>query len=109
MHYEEKLRTPGLPSLKNGYSEASSPLPATSRREEAEGCAGVFSLGTNDRTQRNSTDIHRRWFRLDTMRNFFILEVVKHYIRLSRVVVDATCLSAFKRNLDNALISIFYL
>ena len=36
-------------------------------------------------------------------KHFFTKSVVKHWNRLPREVVDAPCLSVFKRHLDNAL------
>ncbi|KFM11379.1 hypothetical protein AS27_13630, partial [Aptenodytes forsteri] len=42
-------------------------------------------------------------FRLDTMKKFFTVRVVRHQNRLPREVVDAPSLEAFKARLDGAL------
>jgi len=52
---------------------------------------------------RNGIKLCQGWFRLDIRRNFFTVRVVKHWNRLPREVVDAPCLSIFKRHLENAL------
>ncbi|KFR06346.1 hypothetical protein N306_04526, partial [Opisthocomus hoazin] len=42
-------------------------------------------------------------FRLDIMKKFFTMKVVKHWNRLPREAVDAPSLEVFKARLDRAL------
>jgi len=60
----------------------------------------IFSLASSDRTRGNGSKLREGKFRLDIRKPFFTERVVKH-----REVVDAPSLSAFKRPLDNALLS----
>ncbi|KFW04936.1 hypothetical protein N326_11296, partial [Eurypyga helias] len=54
----------------------------------------------------NCSKLHQGRFRLDTRNHFFTKRVVKHWSRLCRDMVNASCLSVFKRHLDNALNSV---
>jgi len=42
-------------------------------------------------------------FRLDMWKEFFTVSVVRHWKRLPREVVDATCLEMFKARFDGVL------
>ncbi|KFQ36174.1 hypothetical protein N332_09205, partial [Mesitornis unicolor] len=42
-------------------------------------------------------------FRLDIRKKFFIMQMVRHWHRLPREVVDAPSLEVFKARLDRAL------
>ena len=73
------------------------------RRGHGEGCANLFSLGSRDSTHGNGSKLHQGMFRLDIRKHFFTERVFKHWNRLPGDAVDASCLSGFKRHLDNAL------
>jgi len=47
--------------------------------------------------------LHQGTFRLDIRKHFFTEWVVRHWIRLPGLVLDAPSLSVFKRLSDNAL------
>ncbi|KFQ75873.1 hypothetical protein N337_09135, partial [Phoenicopterus ruber ruber] len=51
----------------------------------------------------NSFKLKESSFRLDIRKNLFMMRVVRHWNRLSRVVVDAPSLEVFKARLDRAL------
>jgi len=57
----------------------------------------------------NDSKHHQRRFRLDIWKHFFTKRVVKHRNRLPGEVIDAPCLSVFKRHFDNALNNVLYL
>jgi len=42
-------------------------------------------------------------FRLEIMKDFFVVQVVKYWNRLPSEMLDASCLSAFKRHFHNTL------
>ncbi|KAK4815952.1 hypothetical protein QYF61_010446 [Mycteria americana] len=85
MSYEEQLRTLGLSSLEKRRLRGDLiALYSFLRRGSGEGAVP-------------------KGFRLDIRKHFFTGRVIKHWNRLPREVIDAPCLSVFKRHLDNAL------
>ena len=104
MSCEEQLRALGLTSLEERRLRGNLlALYSFLRRGSGEGGAELFSLGSSARTCGNSPKLHQGRFRLDSRNHFFTERVVKHWNRLPAEVVDAPCLSVFKRHLDHAL------
>jgi len=63
----------------------------------------LFSRLCFNRTRGNGFKLNKGRSRLDMMKNFFTMRVVKHWLRLPRDVVDAPSLETFKARLDGAL------
>ena len=63
----------------------------------------LFTRVDSNRTKGNGFKLRQGRFRLDIRRKFFTQEVVTHRNRLSKKVVDAPSLEAFKARLDVAL------
>ncbi|XP_055554008.1 uncharacterized protein LOC129734474 [Falco cherrug] len=97
--YEEQLRTLEKRRLRGNLIVPYSFL----RRGSEEGGADLFSLGSSVSMHGNGSKLCQGRFSLDFRKHFFAESVVKHWNRLPREVVDALCLSVFKRHLDNVL------
>jgi len=62
----------------------------------------------SDRTRGNGFQLEQGEFRLDIRKKFFTQRVVMHWNRLTKEVVDAPSLQAFKARLDVALGSLVW-
>lgn len=63
--------------------------------------AHLLSQLSSDRMRENSLKLQQGQFRLDIRKVLFSEWVVYYWNRLLREVVENTCLSIFKRHLDN--------
>ena len=68
----------------------------------------LFTKVDSNRTRGNGFKLRQGRFRLDIRRKFFTQMVVMHWNRLSKEVVDAPSLQAFKARLDVALGSLVW-
>ena len=104
LSYEERLRELGFFSLekrrfRGDFTVASQYLKGAYEQEGKR----LFTRVDSDRTRGNGLKLRQERFRLDIRRKFFIQRVVTQWNRLSKEVVDAPSLDAFKTSLDVAL------
>ena len=64
---------------------------------------GLFIQTGSDRIRGNGFKLEEGRFRLDIMKNFLTVRVVRHWNRFPREVVDAPSPEAFKARLDGTL------
>ena len=104
LSYEEKLRELGFFSLEKrrlqGDLIVAFQYLKGAYKQEGE---WLFMRVDSDRTRGNGLKLRQGRLRLDIRRKFFTQRVVMHWNRLSKEVVDAPSLEAFKARMDVAL------
>lgn len=103
MSYRELLSMLSLSSSEKRLTGKLIALYSFLRRGNGEGGASLLSLVTDDTIWGNSTKLLHGRFSQDTRKKLFSMRQVKHWNSIPREAVDAPCLSAFKRYLNNAL------
>ncbi|GAB0205707.1 hypothetical protein GRJ2_003036300 [Grus japonensis] len=101
LSYEDRLRELGLFSLEKrrlhgDLIAAFQYLKGPTRNLERDCLQGHGVIGV-------ALKLKEDRFRLDVMKKFFTVKVVRHWHRLPREVVDAPSLEVFKARLDEAL------
>jgi len=102
--YEQRLRELGLSSLEKRMLQGDliavfQYLKGTYKKAGE----GLFTKTCSDRTRSEGFKLKECRFRLDIIKKFFTMRVVRHCHRLPREAVDAPSLEVFKARLDGAL------
>ena len=65
--------------------------------------ARLFSVVCSNKTRSNGLKLQYRKFCTNTWKNFFMVRVIEHWIRLPREVVESLSMEIFKTCLDSYL------
>jgi len=104
LSYQERLRELGLFSLEKRRLQGDLIVAFHYfKRAYRKDGKNIFSKAYCDRTRIKGFKLREGRFRLDIRKKFFTMRVVKHWNRLSTVVVEAPFLEIFKTRLDRAL------
>jgi len=110
LSYKQRLRESGLFSLEKrrlqGDLIAAFQYLKGAYRKDGE---NLFSKACCDRTRSKGFKLWEGRFRLNMMKKFFTMWVVKHWHKLPRNVVNAPPLETFQARLDGALSNLIQL
>jgi len=109
LSYEERLREPGLFSLKKrrlrgDLRNASKYLQGGGQEDGAR----LFPVVPSDRTRGNGHELRHRKLQLNMRKNFFTLRVTEPWPRLPREAVEPPSLEIFQTHLDVVLCSLLW-
>jgi len=110
LSYEDRLRELGLFSLENSRLQgdliAAFQYLKGSCRKDGE---NIFNSACCDRTRSNGFKLREGRCRLDIVKKFFMIRVVKHWNGFPREVVEAPSLETFKARLNSALSNLVWM